>query len=476
MKKIIKYISLWQTLFLSSVIIIIYLVTVQLTEALSYSSAGVVYFNQPNAEITWEPSQGPVSHYLLSITDTQFLSMKNSKSTIKTVKEIRCRKPPFDIACANNHSYQVSVKAVSYGGLSSEYSPPSILFISDQTKPEIFPDPLPSPEINKTRDIAISGRYSELNLDFIQVNDSQADLNPIEQTFKGEVKLEEGWNTISIVAHDLAGNSSRKDLEVFYLAHNTSFLQTQENLHPFAVDYNGDDIVDLLLGTGDGKIVLYVNQGDNENPLFSDYTYLTTGTDATIVDIGERAVPCMADLNGDGLNDLLVGCGEGYLYYAENQGNSRQPHFNPIEILEDISNQQIRVEGNCNPIMVDWDGNGINDILLGSDNGSILILDNQGDINDIQLASASLLEIDGVFLNVAGTSKPFVADWDNDGGKDLLVGDEAGYLHIYLNSVESGVPELVWEDKIKIPEHAFVLERELKIPYFAGMSMMELIL
>ena len=139
MKKITSDLSLWHTLFSSSVIIIIYLVTVQLTEALSYSSSEVVYFNQPHAEITWEPSRGSVSHYLLRITDTHFLSMENARSTIKTVKEIKCTKPSFDISCADNHSYQVSVKAVSFMGFSSEFSPPSILFIADQKKPAIFP-------------------------------------------------------------------------------------------------------------------------------------------------------------------------------------------------------------------------------------------------------------------------------------------------------------------------------------------------
>ena len=364
-----SYLSLWYTLFVSSLIIIVYLVTVQLTEALSFSSSGVVYFNHSNAEISWEPSRGPVSHYLLQITDTQFLSVKNSRSTIKTVKEIKCDKPSFDIPCVNNHSYQVSVKAVSFNGFSSEFSPTSILFISDQSKPEIFPDPLPSPKVLRSPDITISGRYTEPNLDWIRINGSSVSHDPLEQTFFGEVKLEPGMNTISIEALDLAGNSSKKDLEVVYLPRYTPFLATKEKLHPFAIDYNGDTTIDLLLGTGDGKIALFLNHGDNENPLFSDFSFITSGTDGKIIDIGERAVPCMADLNHDGLNDLLVGCSEGYLYYSENQGSSEQPLFTPIALMEDSMRQAIRVDGNCNPIVVDWNGNGINDILLGSGNG-----------------------------------------------------------------------------------------------------------
>jgi hypothetical protein len=475
MKKITSYLSLWHTLFLSSVIIIIYLVTVQLTEALSFSSAKVVYFNQPNAEITWKPSRGPVSHYLLRITDTQFLSMKNARSTIKTVKEIQCNKPLFDISCADNHSYQVSVKAVSYNGLSSEFSPPSVLFIADQGKPEIFPDSLPSSEILRSPEITIAGRYSEPNLDYIRINGSSASHDPLKQTFSGKAKLKSGVNTISIVARDLAGNSSRKDLEVVFSAKHTSLASTKENFHPFAIDCNGDDTIDLLLGTFDGKIAFYVNHGNNENPHFWDYSYLRSGTDGAIIDIGEGAVPCVADLNNDGLNDLLVGNDEGYLYYSENQGSREHPLFTTIKLLEDTMNRTIKVEGKCNPFVVDWDGDGLNDILLGSGNGSIVIVSNQTEDNELQLTPPISLELDGVSLNVDGRSKPFVADWDNDGGKDLLIEDETGHLHIYLNSVVNGEPDLTRGTKIKSAEHTYVLEKELQIPYFIGMSLMELL-
>ena len=37
-------------------------------------------------------------------------------------------------------------------------------------------------------------------------------------------------------------------------------------------------------------------------------------------------------------------------------------------------------------------------------------------------------------LNVDYHSAPFVVDWDNDGKKDLLVGQEAyGYIRLFLN-------------------------------------------
>jgi hypothetical protein len=308
------------------------------------------------------------------------------------------------------------------------------------------------------------------------VNGSSVSHDPLAQTFFDEVKLDPGMNSISIVARDLAGNSSRKDLEIVYVPQDISFLATKENIHPFATDYNGDNTIDLLLGTDDGKIALYINRGNNENPSFFDYSLLSSGSDKEIIDIGERAFPCMADLNGDGLHDLLVGSGEGYVYYGKNQGTSEHPLFSQIELLEDIMHRPIKVDSNCKPAVVDWDGNGKNDILLGNAHGSILFVTNQSDNNDLQLTPPTPLEIDGEPLMVDTSSQPFIADWDNDGGKDLLIGDDTGHIYIYLNSVVNGKPDLAWGDKIKIAEHVLVLEKELGIPYFVGMSWVGFIL
>ena len=37
------------------------------------------------------------------------------------------------------------------------------------------------------------------------------------------------------------------------------------------------------------------------------------------------------------------------------------------------------------------------------------------------------------FLSVYGFSSPAVLDWNNDGRKDLLVGDYEHYIYLYLN-------------------------------------------
>lgn len=43
-------------------------------------------------------------------------------------------------------------------------------------------------------------------------------------------------------------------------------------------------------------------------------------------------------------------------------------------------------------------------------------------------------------LNVGSLATPFVIDWNNDGNKDLLVGDGDGYVWLFLNTNTNADP------------------------------------
>jgi len=475
MRKINSYFSIWHTLLFVSLIIMGYLVTTHISEALTFSSS-VTYFNQNSAEISWSPSRGSVSYYVLEITDAHYLSLNNNSSVLTAVKEVRSSAPFYQLSCKNNHSYQVAVKAVSHNGFSSGFSPPSTLFICDQERPEVILDPLPSFRKLTSPNISITGSYRELNLSSISINGLSASINPFTKTFSRNISLAPGINQITLVAKDLAGNISIKELQITYSPANTSFYDPKENSHPFAVDYNNDGKMDLLLGSDDGKISVYINRGEKEAPLFNDHWFLTA-TDGKVIDVGSRAVPCIADMNGDGLMDLLVGSGEGYLYYCENEGIPTKPLFGKTVLLEDVKGTPIKVDSNSAPCVVDWDDDSTMEILLGCGNGTILLCGNEGDVsNDLIFSTPAHLAVEGLSLKVEANSIPFVADWDNDGGKDLLIGDNGGYLHLYLNSVENGDPDLMVGEKVYREDYTHVLEKELAIPYFIGMGMSKLML
>jgi len=215
MRQLVNYLSLWNTLFAVALMIMAYLVAVNTNEALSYSSLAT-YFKENQALITWAPSTGPVEHYLLEITETQFLSGPSHKNALMTKKRITSRSPFYTMICQHNHSYQVRVKAIAPTGISSDFSEPSILFICDRQKPDIRVGSLPSPAKVRSETVFITGSFKEAHLSSITVNGATADINPVMKTFSSTVRLHRGVNLVPIHATDLAGNSSTRALDITY--------------------------------------------------------------------------------------------------------------------------------------------------------------------------------------------------------------------------------------------------------------------
>jgi hypothetical protein len=539
MRKLTHSISLWQSLLAISIFIILYLVSLNIREALSYSSIASC-FNQQHAHISWAPSDGPVDHYLLEVTDTQFLSDSTSKSVLTRVKYLHTRFPYYTLQCEHNHSYKVRIKAVSPSGYSSDYSEESILFICDRKNPEITPTPLPSPRKVRYPAFTITGGFYEPHLSFITVNGTPASINPVDMSFNARVELKVGTNSLNILARDLAGNTTKKSVSLNYapltifslpagaglywngnyaysgiysgttprsynqvlggkqvlrlsypgfndyygiidfsdLSQDTytiplvpsreielneiTSLKSQgkeivlsTHSHPFVVDYNLDGKKDLLLGSKEGKIALFINSGTESAPVFSDYHFLKT--EEGDIDVGTHAAPFMVDYNNDGNQDLLVGNGEGLLCYYANQGSSSEPAFISSTTLKDTDGLTIGVDSYCTPCVVDWDEDHRKDILLGSGSGTLVVYLNQGEDSNPLFASPLSVEIGGDELTVGSFAAPFVADWNSDGKKDLLVGDGDGYVHLYYNDTD-GNAEFLKTEKVYLNSQELTVE------------------
>jgi hypothetical protein len=447
MKKIINYLSLWHTFLGIAFTIMVYLMVLHSSEALSYSTMGT-YFKEETASLAWSPSEGAVDHYVLEITDTHFFSGTSQKNVLTRLRYAISKVPFYHLTCEHNHSYQVRVKAVSPAGFSTAYSEPSVLFICDQKKPEILLPPLPSPAQVRSQNFFLTGRIEEGNLAFISVNDMPASFNPVEKDFQSTIKLHVGENQITITAQDLAGNTTTQNLEVAYAPPLTSIsFSTDTHVHPFIVDYNLDGKKDLLVGTEGGKIALFTNTGTDSTPVLSAHSFLRAeGED---IDVGTHAAPFMVDYNNDGKSDLLVGNEKGYLFCYLNQGSSSRPRFTSPVTIQDASGKALAVESDCTPCVIDWNDNNKKDILLGSGNGRLALYRNEGSDADPIFSSPMPIEVGGVEVEIGSHATPSVADWDGDGGKDLLVRDEEGDLYLFLNSVVSGEPDFLPAETIR---------------------------
>jgi hypothetical protein len=166
----------------------------------------------------------------------------------------------------------------------------------------------------------------------------------------------------------------------------------------------------------------------------------------------------MVDYNADGKNDLLVGNGDGYLLCYLNEGRSTRPRFTSPVTIQDVSGNVLAVESYCTPCVIDWNDNNKKDILLGSGNGKLVLYRNEGSDADPVFSSPMTIEAGGVPVEIGRHATPLVADWDGDGGKDLLVRDKEGRQHLFLNSVVSGEPDFLTAETVPADEPELMLD------------------
>jgi hypothetical protein len=91
-----------------------------------------------------------------------------------------------------------------------------------------------------------------------------------------------------------------------------------------AVDWDGDGVIDLLVGDIGGNVWLVPNEGTRTKYAFGKQRQLMAGGKPLRVDGGD-AGPFAADWDGDGKLDLLVGAGDGSVWFYRNIGTTRAP-------------------------------------------------------------------------------------------------------------------------------------------------------
>jgi hypothetical protein len=145
--------------------------------------------------------------------------------------------------------------------------------------------------------------------------------------------------------------------------------------------------------------------------------------------------PFAVDWDGDGKLDLVVGNFAGTFYWFKGEGKGK---FRPKPELIKSGNEPLRIQGNhSDPFVIDWDGDGALDLLSGSSNGGVQWAKNRaGKGKPPELGSFEWLikppsrpieygqQLSEEELTGPTTStRIWVADVNGDGKLDLLVGD-----------------------------------------------------
>jgi hypothetical protein len=148
----------------------------------------------------------------------------------------------------------------------------------------------------------------------------------------------------------------------------------------------------------------------------------------------------VADWNGDGLPDILVGGERGGIVWYPNRGTKTRPYFPYAKLMFTADGKPLDVGFSATPLVIDWDGDGIQDLVCGVEWNRVVWYKNIGtnanprlvykglvytdDGKPMQLPHEPVPEIQGVYKT---DYHPVLAaaDINGDGRVDILAG---GYV------------------------------------------------
>jgi hypothetical protein len=203
---------------------------------------------------------------------------------------------------------------------------------------------------------------------------------------------------------------------------------------PQVADWDEDGDWDLLSGESNGYITLFRNIGTETEPVLTNEGHIqANGYD---IDVGSLSVPVIDDWDEDGRKDLIVGCDTGYVYVYLNTGSNTDPVFgSAFKILAD--GVEIRKMKNY-PEVADMNGDGLKDLVMSWIDGSCLFWPNYNTNSDpVFYENYELVGFTDPLDPGPGEynwSHMEVCDWNEDGYPDILYTRWESEVFIHLNA------------------------------------------
>lgn len=151
---------------------------------------------------------------------------------------------------------------------------------------------------------------------------------------------------------------------------NWQSIDAGENSTPVFVKFPGEELLSLVIGNADGKLVYYRNSGTAANPdyvLITDFFGKVNVTDPQVSYTG-HSVPCFFE-GKDGELNLLVGSESGMIFHYKNISPSSEATFDVVSNHFMYISEGIRTS----PAVTDMNSDGYIDLATGNYSGGVVL-------------------------------------------------------------------------------------------------------
>jgi hypothetical protein len=232
-----------------------------------------------------------------------------------------------------------------------------------------------------------------------------------------------------------------------------SVFNSYTNFAPTFGDLDGDGDEDILVGEVLGRLFYAENiAGAGNEMVFGPWQYEYMG-----IDVGSLSVPQIIDLDRDGLPDLIIGERTGNINFFKNIGTASEPLFDPdpetAPNLLALGNINTAIPGSISgyaaPQIIDQQGTYV--LVTGTEAGQLEVYNNiEGNLTGtFNLDSERMGDV-----HVGVRTRPAIADIDNDGKLEMVVGNERGGLNAFQTNLwldsTSPVSEPGWANQMEV--------------------------
>ena len=161
---------------------------------------------------------------------------------------------------------------------------------------------------------------------------------------------------------------------------------------PTFVDINNDNDLDMFIGAEDGTVTFVENTGSPTSP-----SWATPVSSYAGLDMGDYSAPAFIDVDNDGDLDMLIGLKHGSLAYVRNTGTISNPAW------ELVSTQYpaVQVGERAVPTAADINGDGDQDLMVGEGDGGVNLYLYEGPgtpaQGDVVYQPGDLFQVKGTF-------------------------------------------------------------------------------